>query len=217
MIIEASTLSERDSYKLLISSVVPRPIAWISSQDAEGRLNLAPFSYFQAVCPEPPTLVVSVGRRSDGAWKDTALNALATAEFVVNIVSLELAEQMNLTSGDYPHEMSEFELAGLTPAPSHRVRPPRVAEAAISLECRLAQALTLGPTPGTNLLLLGEVLAFYVRDDLYVDGRVDFERLQPLGRLGGNQYVKPGEVFEMIRPRYADPGVGSRESGVGGG
>jgi flavin reductase (DIM6/NTAB) family NADH-FMN oxidoreductase RutF len=215
MIVETAALSERESYKLLISSVVPRPIAWVSSQDAEGLLNLAPFSYFQAVCPEPPTVVVSVGRRADGTWKDTALNAQATGEFVVNIVSLELAEQMNVTSGDYPPDLNEFEIAGLTTAPSHRVRPPRVAEAAIALECRLAQTVTLGHDPGTNLLLIGEVVAYYVRDDLCVNGLVDYERLRPVARLGGNQYAKPGEVFEMIRPRYAAPGVGGQELGGG--
>jgi flavin reductase (DIM6/NTAB) family NADH-FMN oxidoreductase RutF len=92
-----------------------------------------------------------------------------------------------------------------------------VAEAGVALECRLAQSVTLGPEPGTNLLLVGEVVAFYVRDDLYVEGLVDFERLQPVARLGGNQYAKPGEVFEMIRPRYRETGIGSRESGAGGG
>jgi flavin reductase (DIM6/NTAB) family NADH-FMN oxidoreductase RutF len=217
MIFETTELSERDSYKLLVGSVVPRPIAWVSSQDAEGRLNLAPFSYFQAVCPDPPTVVVSVGRRSDGAWKDTALNAQAIGEFVVNIVSLELAEQMNLTSGDYPADMSEFEIVGLTPAASHRVRPPRVAEAPLALECRLVQTVTLGAEPGVNLVLFGEVVAFYVRDDVYDNGRVDFDRLRALGRLGGNQYVRPGEVFEMVRPRYEGPGARTREAGADGG
>jgi flavin reductase (DIM6/NTAB) family NADH-FMN oxidoreductase RutF len=199
---ETTGKTGRDNYKLLIGSVIPRPVAWVSTMAFDGGLNLAPFSYFQAVCSDPPTVVVSVGRRADGEWKDTAQNAVATGEFVVNIVDMDVAEQMNLTSGDYPFGMSEFELAGVTPAASNVVRPPRVAEAPIALECHLVRTLTLGHDPGQNLLLFGEVASFYVRDDLYDNGRVDAARLRPLGRLAGNQYMKPGELFEMVRPKY---------------
>jgi flavin reductase (DIM6/NTAB) family NADH-FMN oxidoreductase RutF len=192
----------RDVYKLLIGSVIPRPVAWVSSLSPDGVLNLAPFSFFQAVCEDPPTIIVSVGRRPEGEWKDTARNALASGEFVVNIVNMDVAEQMNRTSGDYPYGMSEFEIAGVTPAASQLVRPPRVAEAPSALECRLAQTVNLGQAPHGNLLLFGEVVSFYVRDDLYANGRIDAARLRPLGRLAGNQYLKPGEIFEMIRPKY---------------
>ena len=205
MILETTGAGDRDNYKLLIGSVVPRPIAWVSTLGPEGRLNLAPFSYFQAVCSDPPTIVVSVGRRADGERKDTARNAVAAGEFVVNVVNLDLAEAMNATSGDYPYGMSEFDLAGVTAAESQLVRTPRVAEAPIALECRLTQTLSIGRPGDDDLLLFGEVVCFYVRDDLYHNGRIDMARLQPLGRLAGNQYFKPGEIFEMIRPKYQPP------------
>ena len=202
MIVETLDRAGRDNYKVLIGAVVPRPIAWVSTLSPDGTLNLAPFSFFQAVCPDPPTVIISVGRRADGRRKDTAVNAEAAGEFVVNIVNLELAEAMNATSGDYPYGMSEFEIAGLESAPSSVVRTPRVAAAPIALECRLARALPVGRGPDDYLLLFGEVVCFYVRDDLYDNGRIDPARLQPLGRLAGNQYSKPGEIFEMIRPKY---------------
>lgn len=204
MILETAGRGRTDLYKILIGSVVPRPIAWVSTVDAQGRTNLAPFSFFQAVCSDPPTVIVSVGRRANGERKDTALNAEATGEFVVNIVNLDLAEAMNETSGDFPYGMDEFEMAGLATAPSHLVRPPRVAEAPIALECTLAQALPIGRGPDDYLLLFGEVVAMYVRDDLHDNGRIDQSRLRPLGRLAGNQYSRPGEIFEMLRPKYQE-------------
>jgi flavin reductase (DIM6/NTAB) family NADH-FMN oxidoreductase RutF len=200
MIVKAANQNRQDNYKLLIGSVVPRPIAWVSTRSTDGRLNLAPFSFFQAVCPDPPTVIISVGRRADGEWKDTALNALATGELVVNLVNVEVGEAMNVSSGSYPFGVSEFELAGVTPATSAVVNVPRVAEAPIAFECHLGQTITLGPGKGDHLLVLAEVVAFYVRDDLYHNGRIDPARLQPLGRLAGNQYSMPGEIFEMIRP-----------------
>jgi len=202
MNIDLKASSHRDGYKLLIGAVVPRPVGWVSTAGPDGCLNVAPFSFFQAVCSNPPTIIVSVGRRADGEWKDTALNAFASGDFVVNIVNMDVAEQMNQTSSDYPRGMSEFELAGLTAAASCQVGPPRVAEAPIALECRLTRSIRVGRQPGDNMVLFGEVVSFYVRDDLYDDGRIDAARLRPLGRLAGNQYSKPGEIFEMIRPKY---------------
>jgi len=200
MIVKAADQNRQDNYKLLIGSVVPRPIAWVSTRSTDGRLNLAPFSFFQAVCPDPPTVIISVGRRADGAWKDTAVNALATGELVVNLVNVQVGEAMNVSSGAYPFGVSEFELAGVTPADSAVVKVPRVAEAPIAFECRLGQTITMCPGEGDHLLVLAEVVAFYVRDDLYHNGRIDPARLQPLGRLAGNQYSMPGEIFEMVRP-----------------
>jgi flavin reductase (DIM6/NTAB) family NADH-FMN oxidoreductase RutF len=200
MIVKAADQGRQDNYKLLIGSVVPRPIAWVSTRSADGKLNLAPFSFFQAVCPDPPTVIISVGRRADGAWKDTALNALETGELVVNLVNVDVGAAMNTSSGAYPYGVSEFKEAGVTPAESAVVKVPRVAEAPIAFECRLGQTVTMGPGEGDHLLVLAEVVAFYVRDDLYHNGRIDAARLQPLGRLAGNQYSKPGEIFEMVRP-----------------
>src|SRR5712691_2383185 len=173
MNIEPTALGDRDAYKILIGSVVPRPIAWVSTVSEDGRLNLAPYSFFQAVCSDPPTVVVSVGRRADGKRKDTGLNALATGEFVVNIVNMQVAEAMNVTSCDYPLGVDEFEMAGLRTAASNLVRPPRVAEAPIAFECKLVQQLLLGRSGSDNLLIFGEVVSFYVRDDLYDHGRID--------------------------------------------
>ena len=202
MNIAAAGRAGRDNYKLLIGAVVPRPIAWVSTLNGDGSVNLAPFSFFQAVASDPPTVIVSVGRRSNGDWKDTALNALERGEFVVNTVNVDVREAMNESSRDYPYGESELPPAGLTTAPSAVVETPRVAEAPIALECRLTQTVSIGQAPTDYMVLFGEVVGFYVRDDLYFDGKIDPLRLQPLGRLAGNQYSKPGEIIELIRPFY---------------
>lgn len=202
MIIEVANQSPRENYKLITGSVVPRPVAWVSTLGPDGELNLAPYSFFNGVSGNPPTVIVSCGRRDNKDRKDTASNAMHLGEFVVNIVNMDVAEQMNLTANDLPYGMSEFEWAGLTPAASHLVRPPRVAEAPISMECRLAQTVTVGVPPNDHVVLFGTVVCWHIRDDLYDQGRINFGRLQPLGRLAGNLYSKPGEIFEMIRPKY---------------
>ena len=206
MIINATELPGRKAYRLLVDCVVPRPIAWVSTVDGEGRVNLAPFSFFQAVGAEPPAVIVSIGRHRDGDYKDTGVNLLATGECVINIVTDELAEQMNTTAGEHPFGVDEMQLAGLSTAPSRHITPPRVAESPVSLECRLMHEVPIGPD-GENryLLVVLEILAFHVRDDLYDDGRIDPRQLHPLGRLGGNAYTHPGEVFEMERPPATRP------------
>ena len=182
------------------SDLVPRPIAWVSTIDAAGRVNLAPFSFFQAVGAEPPSVIVSIGRHRDGDYKDTGVNLRASGEAVINVVTDDLAEAMNLTAGEQPFGVDELKLAGLTPAPCRHVAAPRVAESPISLECRLAQEVQIGDTENAYFVAVLEVVAFHVRDDLYDEGRIDPRKLQPLGRLGGNAYSHPGEVFEMERP-----------------
>jgi flavin reductase (DIM6/NTAB) family NADH-FMN oxidoreductase RutF len=203
MQLDVQTLAPHDIYRLLIGCVVPRPIAWVSSVGETGVQNLAPFSFFMGVCGDPPTIAFSSGRRQ-GAKKDTVRNIEHTGDFVVNIVDDPLAEQMNLTSGEYPPEVDEFALAGLTPAPSLKVRPPRVAEAPISLECRLVQILAVGRGP--HSLVLGEIVCFHVRDDLYQDGRIDMHALRPVGRLAGHLYTHVHDIFEMKRPVSDYPG-----------
>lgn len=200
MQISAEALSMSEAYRLLISIVVPRPIALVSTQSPEGAKNLAPFSFFNAVCSTPPVVSLALNRRG-GEKKDTLRNIEATREFVVNIVEEAIAEQMNLTSGDYPAEADEFALSGLTPAPCVKVKPPRVAESPVSLECRLLENLEVGHPPGNSNLVLGEVLLFHVRDSLYQDGRVDRTKLLTLGRLGGNWYARTRDQFEMKRPK----------------
>lgn len=201
MQIDPQALDQTAVYKLLIGCVVPRPIAWVSSVDADGVRNLAPFSYFMAITDDPPTIAFSSAPRgAAGSKKDTLRNVEATREFVVNVVDDALAEPMNLTSGDYPPEVDEFTLAGLAAAPGVRVKVPRVAEAPISMECRLVQVIPVGRRP--HGLVLGEVVQFHVRDGLYdpATGRIDLRRLRPVGRLAGDLYARVHDIFEMKRP-----------------
>ena len=186
-------------YKLLIGCVVPCPIAWVSSLSEDAMPNLAPFSFFMAVCNNPPTLAFSSGRREDKK-KDTVRNIEYTQDFVVNLVDDALAEQMNLTAGEYPPAVDEFALTGLTAAPGIKVKAPRVAEAPISMECRVVQILPVGHGP--HSLVLGEIVYFHIRDDLYDPntGRIDMHRLHPVGRLAGNLYTHVHDIFEMKRP-----------------
>ena len=198
-------------YKLLIGSVVPRPIAWVSSVDAAGVRNLAPFSYFMAITHDPPTIAFSAGPRGAETTggtgrKDTLANVQATREFVVNVVDDARAAQMNVTSADFPPEVDEFTEAQLVVAPSVKVRAPRVAEAPVSMECRVTQILPVGRLP--HHLVMGEIVHMHVRDDVYdpASGRLDMHRLKPVGRLAGHLYTHVHEIFEMKRPSAAYKG-----------
>lgn len=194
MLVEPDGLDAKALYRLMISIVVPRPIAWTSTISAAGVLNAAPFSYFQALSSKPPMVMISVGRRRGGEAKDTRSNIEATREFVVNLVSEGTGVRMVRTSVDYPPEVSEFAEAGLTPVPSTKVRPPRIGESAVSLECRLDRVLDVGASG----VCIGEVLAFHIRDDvLAADGTVDPWKLRPLARLGGASYAPLREVVEI--------------------
>jgi flavin reductase (DIM6/NTAB) family NADH-FMN oxidoreductase RutF len=197
MQLDPQTLASNDIYKLLIGCVVPRPIAWVSSVDADGVANVAPFSFFMGVCGDPPTLAFSSGRRQ-GAKKDTLSNLEHTGDFVVNIVDDALAEQMNLSAGDYAPDVDEFALTGLTAAPGVKVQAPRVAESPVNMECRVVQIIPVGRGP--HSLVLGEIVYFHVRDDLYHHGRIDQHALRPVGRLAGQLYTHVHDIFEMIRP-----------------
>jgi flavin reductase (DIM6/NTAB) family NADH-FMN oxidoreductase RutF len=199
MQLDPEAMTPQSVYKLLIGCVVPRPIAWVSSVGPDGSHNLAPFSFFMGVCNDPPTVAFSSGPR-EGARKDTVVNLTHTGDFVVNVVDDPLAERMNLTSGEYPPEVDEFALTGLTAAPSVKVRAPRLLEAPISLECRVERALSVGHGPHT--LVLGQIVYFHVRDELYdgATGRIDMHRLHPVGRLAGNLYSHVHDIFEMKRP-----------------
>jgi flavin reductase (DIM6/NTAB) family NADH-FMN oxidoreductase RutF len=195
--LDPQTLESTAVYKLLISSVVPRPIAWVSTVDAAGVPNLAPFSYFMAITDSPPTIAFSCSPRAGGR-KDTLRNVEAAGEFVVNIVDDDRAEQMNLTSGDYRPEVDEFALTRLTAVPGVKVKAPRVAEAPISMECKVMRILPVGKAH----LTLGEVVQWHIRDDIYdtATGRLDMHRLKPVGRLTGNLYSHIHQIFEMKRP-----------------
>jgi flavin reductase (DIM6/NTAB) family NADH-FMN oxidoreductase RutF len=194
MIIDPDTLDPQSCYKLLIGSVVPRPIAWASTVSREGVRNLAPFSFFTVASRQPPMLCISVGPRpEEDLDKDTLSNVEETGEFVVNIVSLSLSKTMFESSKNHPPEADEFEKAGLTPAPCEVVGAPRVEEAGVSMECLLDRVLPLG----TDHLVIGRMVRFHVRDELYGEnGRIDVAGLDPLGRLAGD-YTKVETIFEL--------------------
>ena len=195
MIIDPSELDPQSVYKLLIGSVVPRPIAWTSTVNEHGVRNLAPFSFFTVASRQPPMLCISVGPRVDSniPTKDTLDNIEDTGEFVVNIVSLSLSNTMFESSKNHPPEADEFEKAGLTPAPCEVVGAPRVEEAGVSMECLLDRVLPLG----TDHLVIGRMVRFHVRDELYgKNGRIDVAGLDPLGRLAGD-YTKVETIFEL--------------------
>lgn len=192
----------QDNYKLLIGSIVPRPIAWVSTVSKEGLPNLAPFSFFTGVCSNPPTvLFCPMVRGSDGKKKDTLLNIEETGEFVVNVVSEDVVSAMNQTAGEYPRGVNEFEQAGVTPVPSEIIRPYRVLESPLSMECKLQQVVPVGEGGiGSGFVVLGTVVRFHVREDLYHNGRVDTGLLKPVARLAGAAYCPVREVFELQRP-----------------
>ena len=202
MLLDPRTMRTRDVYHFLISAVVPRPIAFVSTVNAAGVTNLAPFSYFNAVASEPPLVAISINDRADDP-KDTLRNIRETREFVVNVVSEPLLDAMVRTAGEWPRGTSEFDASGLTPMPSERVRPPYVAESPLQLECQLYSEVKLG----NSFLVVGEVILARVRDDVMVDGRVDPARLAPVGRLGGELYAPLGEILKRARPKV------SRETG----
>jgi flavin reductase (DIM6/NTAB) family NADH-FMN oxidoreductase RutF len=189
-------------YKILVGSVVPRPIGWISTVDSTGRPNLAPFSFFNAVCPNPPHVLFCPNVRiKDRQTKDSLHNVRDTGEFVVNIVTEDLAEAMNLTSTDLPAEVNEFEFGGLSISPSTAVRPPRVAESPVHYECKMAHIFDLGDQPGAGSVVIGRVVHIHV-DELVLFGgdKIDLAKLKPIGRLGGNGYCKVTDLFKMVRP-----------------
>ena len=195
MIIDPSELDPQSVYKLLIGSVVPRPIAWTSTVNEHGVRNLAPFSFFTVASRQPPMLCISVGPRveSNIPTKDTLDNIEETGEFVVNIVSLTLSNKMHESSKNHPPEADEFEKAGLTPAPCEVVGAPRVEEAGVSMECLLDRVLPLG----SDHLVIGRMVRFHLRDELYGEnGRIDVVGLDPLGRLAGD-YTKVETSFEL--------------------
>ena len=202
MILDPRTMASRDVYRFIISAVVPRPIAFVSTVSAAGVANLAPFSYFNAVASEPPLVAIAISDRADDP-KDTLRNVRETREFVVNVVSEPLLDAMVRTAGEWPRGTSEFVASGLTSMPSERVRPPYVAESPLQLECQLHSEVPLG----NSFLVVGEVILARVRDDVMVDGRVDPAKLAPVGRLGGELYAPLGPVLKRARPKV------SRETG----
>ena len=201
MRLDFSALAARDAYQWMISTILPRPIAWVSTIAADGKTNLAPFSFFQGITANPPTLMFVPVNNRQGGKKDTVRNVEAVSEFVVNLVSYKLAEQMNATSALLPYGESEFEKFGVASTPSEQVRPLRVAEAPVSFECRLHQIVNIGEGPLAAHVIFGRILVAHVRDDvLGADGKPDAGKLDLIGRLGGEAYATTRERFSIERP-----------------
>lgn len=195
--------------RVLTGVVVPRPIAFVSTVSASGLVNLAPYSFFNAVAYDPPTIVFSSSRHAGVKEKDTLANIEETGEFVVNTVVDDIAEAMNRTAAEYPAAVSEFDIAGLTPAPSQIVKAPRVAESPVNMECRLNQVVTIGQGDHQHGLVIGEVVLLHIRDDIINGHRINHQLLKPTGRLAGNMYCHTADIFELVRPVY-EPGEVAR-------
>jgi len=185
----------------MVTTIMPRPIAWASTISAEGKTNLAPFSFFQGVCANPPTLMFCPVNNRQGGKKDTVRNIEAVPEFVINLVSHRLAEQMNACAALLPYGESEFEKFGIVSAPSDLVRPPRVAAAPVAFECRLDRIVNIGEGPLAAHVIFGRILAAHISDDvLGADGRPDTHKLDLVGRLGGDDYTTTRDTFSLERP-----------------
>jgi flavin reductase (DIM6/NTAB) family NADH-FMN oxidoreductase RutF len=201
MQIDPAELSQRELYQHMARLITPRPIAWVSTQANDGVSNLAPFSYFNAIGSNPPTLMFCPANRPDGTPKDTLANIQQNGEFVVNLVSFEMAERMNQTSAAYDAGVSEFDACGLTATASGRVKPPRVQEAKVSFECVLHTVMNLGTGPGGANLVIGRILIIHVADDILdAEGRADPALLDAAGRLGGISYCRTTDRFDLDRP-----------------
>jgi flavin reductase (DIM6/NTAB) family NADH-FMN oxidoreductase RutF len=199
MHIDPAQQTPANNYKLLTNLVIPRPIAWLSSMSDSGVVNLAPFSFFNAVGSEPVYVVISIGHRDHGALKDTARNILANGEFVINMVTEDLLTAMNISAADFPPDQSEVVAAKLQTEPSLVIQTPRLAQAQVSLECKLHQSQPLC----ANTLLIGEVVMFHVADHL-LGPRLHINDFAPIGRLGSpSMYCRTTDRFDLPRLTYA--------------
>jgi flavin reductase (DIM6/NTAB) family NADH-FMN oxidoreductase RutF len=198
MIIDPTTVPAQINYRILVGAVVPRPIAFVSTVSPEGVYNLAPFSFFNVVCGDPPVICFSPIWRNPP--KDTIVNIRATGEFVVNIVSEEFAERMNICSGEYPSSVDEFRMSGLTPVESVAVRAPRVRESHVNMECKLMQIVDVSARPMGGSLVIGEVVRFHVDDAVIQDFRIDADKLGAVGRMSGSDYARTRDRFSLVRP-----------------
>ncbi|MCS1350691.1 flavin reductase family protein [Mechercharimyces sp. CAU 1602] len=207
MQIDPAQQATKDNYKLLIGSILPRPIAFVTSMDTNGVVNAAPFSFFNVVGTEPPMISISCIRKPGGREKDTARNIRTTGEFVVQVVDKDNVEEVNEASTEFPSGVSEVEMVGLKLLPSDKVAPPRVKKAKIHMECRLQQIIPIGAGEGDHPnadLIIGEVILFHIKDELLFEGKIDTAQLDPLGRLAGVEYGSIGERFAMPRLPYEE-------------
>lgn len=193
-------LSERENYKLLIGSIIPRPIAFVTTLSEAGIVNGAPFSYFNIVSSNPPMLSLSIQRRQ-GELKDTAANIYQNGQFVVHLVDRHNVALINETAASLPASQSELELASLTPIKSEKVAVPGIMQAKVRMECRLVQAIALPQQQPSSDLLIGEIVHYHIDESIYEAGRINPERLAAVSRLAGNNYAEIGNIFEIERPQ----------------
>lgn len=197
-------VAEPIAYKLLAATVMPRPIAWVVSQDKQGNRNAAPYSFFNVMGSAPPTLVLGLMADPARGFKDTAANILATGEFVVNLVPEGLVQQMNITAVDAPSAECELTLAGLATEASVHIRPPRIAASPVAFECRMLSSVVTGPH---QTIVIGRVLAVYIDDRFILNperGHIDTPALNLVARSYGSTYVRSNDTFELDRPKWAD-------------
>jgi flavin reductase (DIM6/NTAB) family NADH-FMN oxidoreductase RutF len=199
--IDVASSSVQDVYRALVSIVTPRPIAWVTTVGHDGHVNLAPFSFFNAFGANPPVVVFSPTLRRDGRPKDTLLNVQVTGEFVLNAAVESLAEVMNKTSAELPFGESEADFAKIAMVPSEKVRPPRVRDSPVHLECRATRIIPIGEGPISANLVIGEVLLIHIDERVLGDtGQIDPRKLKTIARLGGDFYCRSTDLFEMKRP-----------------
>lgn len=198
---DPADLSFADVHKLMIGSIVPRPIAFVSTISKDGKNNIAPFSYFNGVCSKPPTIMFAPARRGwDGKEKDTLVNIRDNKQFVVNIVSENIVEQMVMCATDFDPTVDEFDISRLNAQTSKKVLPPRLKESKVSFECELNQIVEIGDkNPGSGFIVIGTIVLFHIDDSIYESGHIRLDKLEPIGRLAGNWYTRPNDNFEIIR------------------
>jgi flavin reductase (DIM6/NTAB) family NADH-FMN oxidoreductase RutF len=195
-----ANLNKKDSHELLMSAILPRPIAFVSTVGEDGIFNVAPFSCFAPIGMKPALVCLQISWKRDGQKKDTLRNIEFTKDFVVNVVDESMAEAMNQASADYPSDVDEFKEVGLTAVKSDLVKAPRVAESPINMECKLLQILQFGEISTGSNVVIGEVVLVHVKDELWADDQIDISKWKPIGRLGGQLYCRMTDRFEMKRP-----------------
>lgn len=189
--------------RVLTGVVVPRPIAFVSTISNSGNINLSPYSFFNAVSYDPPLIIFSSSKfTSDGKLKDSLSNIEQNGEFVVNIVNENIVEAMNKTAAEYPENVNEFDIANLTQIDSDLVKPPRLRESPVNMECKLERIITLGTEAHPQGLVIGEIIQLHIDDQIISGHRINHEKLKPVGRLAGNMYTHTYDVFELMRPSY---------------
>jgi flavin reductase (DIM6/NTAB) family NADH-FMN oxidoreductase RutF len=188
------------SHELFISAIVPRPIAFISSVNKDGVFNLAPFSYYAAIASKPALVGISISTKRDGEKKDTLANIEFTKDFVLNVVTEDLAQAMNQTATAYASDIDEFKEVGLTAVKADLVKPPMVAESPVNMECRVIKILEFGQFPRKTSLIIGEVVRVHVKDEFWVKNEVQTAKLKAIGRLGGDSYCRINDIFQLKFP-----------------